>query len=682
MNLPDNPDEYEDGGVDVERRDVLKSMGALGFALNGVDSASLDGVTQSEDDPGWLVVNSSSAAQPRPRQLGLKSYDDPDYVGHMVASNHTLDYKGAQWVEFGDPKDSIGGCWKHTFVLAGSTAAIEAKKIRRNSPSRLYPDATAYDSTQFVLRTDDDGLAISEHRDRDLTGFLSTIGIENLMRGDIKVDGEKWNVKELLREVVASDDSWIKGHLLQTADDPTEAANKEDAISDAAIGAVATVAGLFPAAALSRWGLASLVHLIAPLLPELLSDTEYQPTEVLYSDGISATWDSHTNASGGGGFVTFDVFVSPEVENASFTVESNHSVKVGDMVYEENKEQLQSNFDFNPKPSWIVEVSGNGTPEELDQTDDIHNARVRASNVPPNQWTRNGRDPPVAVIDVEQSPPTTETGINLDGSNSFSLDGSIETYEWQLEPSPVDGKPQPVPSNSDGVITQTGESVNFNVAPGDYTVRLTVTDTDGETRTTSKLVPVTDAPNVSLSASTTTPEFGDEVQFTASASDPANEPLSYYWSVVETSDSSGGTNSGSGGSERWPYLNGDSDTERTLDAADPGATVDVSVTVQDPIGATASSTVTVTVAELSRGKGGNGGPSTDGNDGPSTNGGPKNGGGPGKGNGPNQGGNSTKGGSDFGGGDQQFTLSDAQDDSLFAWLLDGNSEGDDSFAPF
>jgi hypothetical protein len=676
-------EELEDAGIDMDRRDVVKSMGAVGLGLNGVDVSDLVGrtsVTSPDADPGWVVVDSSSIGLPTPGMLAdVESYDDEDYSGSMVVSNHGIDYKGAQWVEFGDPRDGIGGCWKHTFVLSGMTAAVQNRAVGSDN---LSPDSGAYESTQFVLETHDDDIAISERRDRDLTGFIPSDSVQSMLRQKVTVEDEDGNQKEVrvmeaLRDVVASDDDWLTESLKQTADDPTEAAQKKDARSDAVVSIVATVVGVVLTVASGGTALALLAAAtaIAPAIIELLSDVEYQPNEVKYSEGISAEWSASDDAMGGGEFVVFDVYVSPEAENASLTVESNNSVRVGSLPFDENQSMLQCKFGFNPKPGWTIEIDGEPRPEDLGD-DDPHNARVRGGTRPTHIWRRDGREPPVAIMNIEDSPPTAQSGLTVDASESYALDSTIKSYEWTLRPSPTDGIPQPVPAGGDGGRTQTGETAHFEVARGNYTISLTASDYDGRKVTTSQSVTVTRPPSVSLSASTSTPELNERVEFTASASDPDDEPLTYYWSAAKVGDSSDGPTPGG---SRWPYLNGDADTSRTLDAIDPGATVDVTVTVMDPAGATASDTVTIEIPERNpgngNGKGGGSGPGTSGGSG-----GEGPGRGSGGGNGKDNGGGNGKGsgGGNDNGRDGKSNVGDFEGgDGLWPRLRGSSSDGPD-----
>jgi PKD repeat protein len=67
--------------------------------------------------------------------------------------------------------------------------------------------------------------------------------------------------------------------------------------------------------------------------------------------------------------------------------------------------------------------------------------------------------------------------VTFDGSASFDPDGSIRSFEWD-----VDG---------DGTVDATGETVEHVYAtPGTFDVTLTVTDDDGRTGSRTRTVEV------------------------------------------------------------------------------------------------------------------------------------------------------------------------------------------------
>ena len=85
---------------------------------------------------------------------------------------------------------------------------------------------------------------------------------------------------------------------------------------------------------------------------------------------------------------------------------------------------------------------------------------------------------PIAYFTYEPQNPVVNQLITFNASNSTDPDGTITNYEWDF---------------GDGNVTNTTEAIiNHSYASaGDYTANLTVTDNDGATNTTSKLITVT-----------------------------------------------------------------------------------------------------------------------------------------------------------------------------------------------
>ncbi|WP_251343663.1 PKD domain-containing protein [Haloplanus halophilus] len=88
---------------------------------------------------------------------------------------------------------------------------------------------------------------------------------------------------------------------------------------------------------------------------------------------------------------------------------------------------------------------------------------------------------PSASIAANETSITAGDAVAFDGSGSTDPDGSIVSYEWD-----VDG---------DGVVDATGQQVTHAFAsPGTYAVELTVTDDDGATGTATETIQVSPAP--------------------------------------------------------------------------------------------------------------------------------------------------------------------------------------------
>jgi len=132
------------------------------------------------------------------------------------------------------------------------------------------------------------------------------------------------------------------------------------------------------------------------------------------------------------------------------------------------------------------------------------------------------------VVDFDWSPtdPTWEDTITFTPQNVSDPDGdALVEYKWDFG----DG--------SDPVVKTTAQSVTHQYPDGGtFTVTLTVTDERGLAGTKSKEITVQLRPNQPPTAdftwTPTSPEAGDEVTFTATASDPddpPDEPFTYAW---------------------------------------------------------------------------------------------------------------------------------------------------------
>jgi PGF-CTERM protein len=137
--------------------------------------------------------------------------------------------------------------------------------------------------------------------------------------------------------------------------------------------------------------------------------------------------------------------------------------------------------------------------------------------------TVTARDPntgPEASFTVTPNSPEVGSTIAFDASGSTDPDGTITSYEWDLF--------------DDGSVDATGStaSVAYSEA-GEYTVSLVVSDDDGATAETTRVVAVNAPPTAQLSVAPTDPEAGREVSFTASAStDPDGTIETYQWDLT------------------------------------------------------------------------------------------------------------------------------------------------------
>ena len=174
---------------------------------------------------------------------------------------------------------------------------------------------------------------------------------------------------------------------------------------------------------------------------------------------------------------------------------------------------------------------------------------------------------PSAAFTYSPPSPMVGTTVTFDGSTSSDADGTISAYSWSFG----DG------SSVFGVTVR-----HAYVSPGTYPVRLTVTDNDGASDTTTKQITVTTQPNQPPSASFTyspsVPTVGASVAFNGSLSTDADgEIRSYSWSFGDGSSDFGVT-------VRHAYVT-------------PG-TYPVRLTVTDNRGATDITTQQVRVTEV------------------------------------------------------------------------------------
>jgi len=129
---------------------------------------------------------------------------------------------------------------------------------------------------------------------------------------------------------------------------------------------------------------------------------------------------------------------------------------------------------------------------------------------------------PSASFSTSPRNPTAGTTVTFDASTSEDPDGSIESYEWDL--------------NSDGTFELNGRTTDYTFEDaGEYEVTLRVTDSLGGTATTTQLIeidPGITPPEASFSIDPEDPTAGSIVMLDASASsDPDGVIESYEWDI-------------------------------------------------------------------------------------------------------------------------------------------------------
>ncbi len=134
------------------------------------------------------------------------------------------------------------------------------------------------------------------------------------------------------------------------------------------------------------------------------------------------------------------------------------------------------------------------------------------------------RDYPIAVFTYAPSIPDVDGAVTFDASSSTPNGGIIVSFSWDF------GDGSPVLNTTNPVTAHV-----FNVS-GNYTVTLTVTDSEGLSSTASQVVYVADRPNALFTYSPTSPYVGDTVTFNATQSyDLDGVITSYLWNFDDGS---------------------------------------------------------------------------------------------------------------------------------------------------
>ena len=138
---------------------------------------------------------------------------------------------------------------------------------------------------------------------------------------------------------------------------------------------------------------------------------------------------------------------------------------------------------------------------------------------------------PVAGFTVALTGGGVTLAVQVDASTSFDPDGDAMTYQWDF---------------GDGTFLSGMIASHTYAAAGDYTIKLTITDTDGEVATAFRTLTVgtggsgSDAPVASFTASPSSGGTPLTVAFNASASvDPNGIIVSYAWSFGDGVTGSG-----------------------------------------------------------------------------------------------------------------------------------------------
>jgi YD repeat-containing protein len=125
--------------------------------------------------------------------------------------------------------------------------------------------------------------------------------------------------------------------------------------------------------------------------------------------------------------------------------------------------------------------------------------------------------PPTAAF-TAPAPAVTGATTTFDAGTSADPDGTVVLYEWDL-----DGN-----GTFETITGSNPQASTTYAAAGDVTVHLRVTDNDGATDTTSRVVHVTHPPVASFTATPNPVSLNAPVAFDASASSDPDGPLAKY----------------------------------------------------------------------------------------------------------------------------------------------------------
>ena len=173
---------------------------------------------------------------------------------------------------------------------------------------------------------------------------------------------------------------------------------------------------------------------------------------------------------------------------------------------------------------------------------------------------------PIASFTATSTSGVAPLEVSFNASSSSDSDGSIVSYAWDFK----DGE-----TGNRETISHTFSSI------GSYNVKLTVTDNEGATDSTTKNITVTETPNQSPIAS-----------FTAKPTSGIT-PLTVSFNASSSSDSDGSIVS-----YQWDFKDGNTGSGQTITHTfSSTGSYNVELTVTDNDGATGSATKNVTVIE-------------------------------------------------------------------------------------
>lgn len=227
---------------------------------------------------------------------------------------------------------------------------------------------------------------------------------------------------------------------------------------------------------------------------------------------------------------------TPKADNSVFqntepTVEftAPNSVEVGEkfQVNGGNSEDCESGI-----ASYSWDLDGDGSYDEASgATGDytpVESGELEVSLKVEDQFGKSNSMTKTVVVEGETNEaPEADPGgnyhckpggtITLDGSGSTDPDGTIESYEWDID--------------GDGAYDDaTGAETDFNCnSSGSYEIGLKVTDDEGDSATGTATVEVTEDLRADFSFSPSDPVAGEEVSFTGETNSSEGTISSWEW---------------------------------------------------------------------------------------------------------------------------------------------------------
>ncbi|MFC2078965.1 PKD domain-containing protein [Candidatus Bipolaricaulota bacterium] len=135
---------------------------------------------------------------------------------------------------------------------------------------------------------------------------------------------------------------------------------------------------------------------------------------------------------------------------------------------------------------------------------------------------------PIASFDAVPTTGPSPLSVEVNASSSFDPDGDALTYAWDF---------------GDGTFGSGVAATHTYTADGQYTIRLTVMDSQGQSGTTAQTVWVIQAGNMPEASFTASPSSGGTpltAAFNAAASTDSNGTIvTYVWSYGDGSTGSG-----------------------------------------------------------------------------------------------------------------------------------------------